>query len=155
MDKLLHGDSLEVLKTLEDESVDLLCTDLQVGKAGEYLVCADLILRGLVAYPSEQGLPYDVVADIHGRLLKIQVKTTRKTGPVPQRKNHTAAYKFNINRCGKGGKKGYSEDDFDLMALVALDTKTVAYLPKHLVRKTLYVNPQKFSELTFEVATSL
>ena len=37
--------------------------DLQIGKAGEYLVCADLILRGFVAYPSEQGLPYDIVLD--------------------------------------------------------------------------------------------
>lgn len=29
--KILHGDSLEVLKTLEDESVDLLCTDPPYG----------------------------------------------------------------------------------------------------------------------------
>jgi len=35
--------------------------DMQVGKAGEYLVCADLISKGYVAYLSEQGLPYDVV----------------------------------------------------------------------------------------------
>ncbi len=36
-------------------------SELAVGKAGEYLVCADLILRGHVAFPSEQGLPYDIV----------------------------------------------------------------------------------------------
>ena len=38
--------------------------ELQKGKAGEYLVCADLILKGFVAFISEQGLPYDVVLDI-------------------------------------------------------------------------------------------
>ena len=32
---------------------------LQIGKAGEYLVCADLIMKGFIAFPSEQGLPYD------------------------------------------------------------------------------------------------
>jgi hypothetical protein len=26
--------------------------DMQIGKAGEYLVCADLIMRGYIAYPS-------------------------------------------------------------------------------------------------------
>ena len=40
-----------------------LSDDLQVGKAGEYLVCFDLIMKGFVAYPSEQGLPYDLVLD--------------------------------------------------------------------------------------------
>ena len=29
-------------------------SDLQIGKAGEYIVCADLILKGFVAFPSEQ-----------------------------------------------------------------------------------------------------
>jgi len=43
--------------------------ELQIGKAGEYLVCADLILKGFIAYPSEQGLPYDVFLDIDGKLI--------------------------------------------------------------------------------------
>jgi hypothetical protein len=46
---------------------------LQIGKAGEYLVCADLILKGFVSFPSEQGLPYDVLLDTGEKLLKIQV----------------------------------------------------------------------------------
>ena len=32
---------------------------LQIGKAGEYLVCADLIMKGFIAFPSEQGLSFD------------------------------------------------------------------------------------------------
>ena len=51
---------------------------LQIGKAGEYLVCADLIMKGFIAFPSEQGLPYDVLLDNGKKLLKVQVKTTEK-----------------------------------------------------------------------------
>ena len=35
--------------------------DLELGKAAEHLVVADLILSGYRAYLTEQGLPYDVV----------------------------------------------------------------------------------------------
>jgi hypothetical protein len=112
-------------------------SDLAAGKAGEYLVCADLILRGHVAFPSEQGLPYDVVADIGGGLLKIQVKTTRTTRPVPQRASQIAAYLFHIKRCGKGGKKTYLDSDADIFALVALDTRCVAYLRASDAKRTM------------------
>ena len=50
---------------------------LQIGKAGEYLVCADLIMKGFIAFPSEQGLPYDVLVDNGEKLLKVQVKTPK------------------------------------------------------------------------------
>ena len=78
--------------------------DLQAGKVGEYLVCADLILKGYVAFPSEQGLPFDVVLSANNRLYKIQVKTTRQPMPVPQRKNRTEKYLFHIRRCQKPQK---------------------------------------------------
>ena len=52
--------------------------ELQIGKAGEYLVCADLIIKGFVAYPSEQGLPYDIVLDNGKKMLRVQVKTCEK-----------------------------------------------------------------------------
>ena len=76
-------------------------SDMQIGKAGEYLVCAELIMMGFIAYPSEQGLPYDIVMDFEGTLLKVQVKTTRGLMNVLQRKNPIKAYQFNIKRCGK------------------------------------------------------
>jgi hypothetical protein len=124
--------------------------DLQIGKAGEYMVCADLILKGHIAFPSEQGLPYDVVADINGKLIKIQVKTTRTFRPIPQRKQYTPAYLFHIKRCGKGGGKTYQEKDFDIMALVALDTKIIGYLNIKDCKRTLHIRPDKLQELTLE-----
>lgn len=112
-------------------------TDLAAGKAGEYLVCADLILKGHVAFPSEQGLPYDVVADICGRLYRVQVKTTRGLRAVPQRRDYMTGYLFHVGKCGKGGFKSYGESDADLFALVALDTKTISYLPAAEIKRTM------------------
>jgi hypothetical protein len=111
--------------------------ELQTGKAGEYLVCADLILAGYVAYPSEQGLPYDVVLDINGSLLKVQVKTTEKPRNVPQRTKESFAYIFNIKRNGKGNKQRYKKNDVDIFALVALDSRIIAYLPNKELKTTM------------------
>lgn len=112
-------------------------SDLAAGKVGEYLVCADLILRGYTAFPSEQGLPYDVVADIGGRLFKVQVKTTRAPRAIPQRKEHTTGYLFHVGKCGKGGVKQYSDADVDLFALVALDDRVIGYMSPSNVRRTM------------------
>jgi len=112
--------------------------DLQIGKAGEYMVCADLILSGFVAFLSEQGLSFDVVMNYNGKLLKIQVKTTRQTRNTPQRKTDIPVYIFNIGRNGKGNKRKYYESNqVDLFALVALDTKTIAYIPNSNIRTTM------------------
>ena len=105
-------------------------TDLQIGKAGEYLVCADLILQGHIAFPSEQGLPFDVVLNHSGKLLKVQVKTTRSPKHIPQRKSDIPAYIFHIGINGKGAsRKKYDSKQVDIFALVALDSQRIAYLP--------------------------
>lgn len=101
---------------------------LQIGKAGEYLTCADLILKGFVAFPSEQGLPFDVVMDNGKKLLRVQVKTTLKPKVIPQRSSDSVAYIFNIKRHGKNGIQRYGNNDIDLFALVCLDTMKVGYL---------------------------
>ena len=102
--------------------------ELQIGKAGEYMVCADLILKGFVAFPSEQGLPYDVLMDTGERIFRVQVKTTTAPRVVPQRSKPSQAYVFNIKRAGKNGKTRYSTKEIDIFALVCLDTKQVGYL---------------------------
>ena len=115
--------------------------DLQAGKAGEYLVCADLILKGYVAFPSEQGLSFDVVL-VGDKLYKLQVKTTRKLASVPQRKNRTDKYLFHVRRCGKGGRRSYNKGEVDIFALVALDTKTIGYLKASDTKQTMFFLPE-------------
>jgi hypothetical protein len=111
--------------------------ELQIGKAGEYIVCADLIIKGFIAYLSEQGLPYDVVIDNGKRLLKCQVKTTSLPRKIPQRNKDTFAYIFNIKRHGKNNIKKYLEGDVDLFALVELETRTVGYLTNANMPETI------------------
>jgi hypothetical protein len=116
---------------------------LEVGKAAEHLVCADLILAGYRAFLSDQGLPYDVVVDAGRRLVRIQVKSTIK----PKNANTAGrspnwVYHFHARRRGKGAKgERLSEAHCDLLAFVALDIRTVAYLPVRDVGQTVSLFP--------------
>lgn len=101
---------------------------LEIGKAAEHLVCADLILNGYRAYLSDQGLPYDLVIDLDSKLLRVQVKATYAPSPVPEI-NHTPKYKWHVKRIGKNGSRKIVGDEFDILALVALDVRKIAYIP--------------------------
>lgn len=111
---------------------------LEVGKAGEHLVCADLIMKGYKAYLTDQGLSYDVIVDINNTLLRIQVKTTLHSSFIPQRKQNYKSYKFNCRRCGKGGRKEYSNEDVDIVAFVCIEDNLIGYLKIEDVRSTMY-----------------
>lgn len=137
--RLIVGDALEVLKGLEPGSVDAVVTDLTAGIAGEHLVCADLLLQGFRAFLADQNCPYDVAVDIGSRLVRIQVKATRCKRAVPQRTNHRDAYQWHVRRAGKAGRRHYADGEFDLLALVALDVRRVAYLPPSRIRKTIHI----------------
>lgn len=113
--------------------------ELQIGKAGEYIVCADLIMMGLVAYPSEQGLPYDVVIDTGNKLLKCQVKTTSAPRKVPQRKTDSVAYIFNVKRHGKKNANRYTDLEVDIFALVELQNRSVIYIKNNEMPDTLNI----------------
>ena len=101
--------------------------EMEVGRAGEHLVMADLLLDGWVAYPTSQGVPYDIVVDLGGQMIRVQVKST-KMPKTPQSMNRgTPLYVFHTRRAGKKGRRRYSTDDFDVLALVALDRRLIAY----------------------------
>lgn len=101
---------------------------LEVGKAAEHLVCADLILQGYHAFLSDQGLPYDVIADDGKRLIKIQVKSTFRPKHLAEIK-YTKKYLWHVRRAGKGSKRMIAGDEFHILALVALDIRQIAYMP--------------------------
>jgi hypothetical protein len=117
------------LPTNDFERLDVECSDdLEVGKAVEHLVCADLIMSGYRAFLSDQGLPYDILVDIDGTLLRVQVKSTRRPRNHDPRTRTTPGYLFHLRRAGKGGRRRYPDNAFDLYALVALDRQAIAYL---------------------------
>jgi hypothetical protein len=102
--------------------------DLELGKAAEHLVCADLILSGYRAFLSDQGLPYDVLVDVAGRFVRIQVKATRGPKNPDPRTRASKGYFFHLRRAGKRGRRPYPADAFDIYALVAMDRRAIAYL---------------------------
>ena len=108
-------------------------SELQIGKAGEHLVCCDLIMQGYLAFLADQGVPYDVIVDIGGRALRIQVKTTQRLVTYGKSKN---VYRFGTRKA-KGSRARTNIEDIDLFAFVVLDTKTIAYwTAKQTIGKT-------------------
>lgn len=97
---------------------------LLVGLASEHLVISDLAKAGIVSFPTPHLLPYDLVADISGRLYRIQVKAT--TGLTSPRDGRLPAYRFRIHR-GQGHSHRYKPDDFDLCAFVSFASGEIAY----------------------------
>lgn len=102
-----------------------LSKELQIGKAGEHLVCYDLILQGYNAFLADQGLPFDVLIEKDGSLLKVQVKTTTKLISPGKSQN---IYRFGTRRA-KGQKTRTRKAEVDFFAFVATDISKIAYIP--------------------------
>lgn len=103
-------------------------TELNIGKAGEHLVIADLLLKGYPAALAGWGSKYDILVETPEKIIKVQVKTTNGMKR-PDKRSVVPVYFFHTKRTGKGGKKHYQKGDFDCYAFVGLDTKAVFYLP--------------------------
>lgn len=101
-----------------------LSKELQLGKAGEHLVCFDLISQGISAFLSDQGLPYDVLLDIAGVVKRVQVKTCSRAGDYGKSKN---VYRFSL-RSAKGANRAIKATNLDYVAFVFLDIKSVQYI---------------------------
>lgn len=116
---------------------------LEIGKAGEHLVCADLILQGYRAFLSDQGLPYDVLVDHDGRLYRVQVKSSLKPKNANAKgRSPNLVYVFNVRRRGRDGiGERLTADHCDIVACVALDERLVAYFPQGEVAQTLSLFP--------------
>lgn len=102
-----------------------LSKELQLGKAGEHLVCFDLISQGHNAFLADQGLPYDVLVDLGGKIKRIQVKTCSQVGDYGKSKN---VYRFSL-RSAKGANRAIRADKVDYIAFVFFDIKRVQYIP--------------------------
>jgi hypothetical protein len=101
----------------------MISNELQIGKAGEYFVCYDLLKNGYNAYLTDAGLNYDILLDYNSKLFRIQVKTTTHEISTSKSKN---IYRFGL-RNGKKGNKSY-KTEIDIIAFVALDIQEIAYM---------------------------
>lgn len=98
-------------------------TQLELGRCGEYYAVFSLIKQGFAAFLSDQGLSYDVVVDVEGRLLRGQVKATRSRSDYGKSKD---VYRFST-RSGKGSNRKASVEDCDFYALVCVEDEKVAF----------------------------
>jgi hypothetical protein len=91
---------------------------VQIGKAGEFLVCSVLELLGhQTAICNGQGFDL-LMFDDDGETYRVEVKSARSK--INQR------YKF-ATSTGSASKKLLSPDDCDIVALVALDEKMIIF----------------------------
>lgn len=103
---------------------------LEIGRASEHLVVADLITQGFRAFLTDQGLPYDVIVDVNGLLRRVQVKAACFARDANCKgRSKRICYNWFVRRQGKGGRKRLSDSTCDIIALVALDVRRVAYVP--------------------------
>lgn len=108
--------------------------NLELGRAGEYLAVFWLIRQGFQAFLSDQGLPYDIVVDVKGTLLRGQVKTT--TGHKDHGKSKNCL-RFST-RSGKGTRRVRECGEADFYVFVSLNDALVGFL-----HETEMVNPSK------------
>lgn len=110
---------------------DGLSSSLQVSKAAEHLVCAELLMRGWNAFLADAGLPYDVVVDIGGgRICRVQVKSTTR---MYEHADGLPHYRFAIRRA-RTGTRAVAADSCDYLAFVALDRRLIGFLAVANVR---------------------
>jgi hypothetical protein len=120
------------IRRSQAKRADGLSSTLQVAKAAEHLVCADLILQGWNAMIADAGQPYDIVVDLgDGRFSRVQVKCTTR---MYERAGCFPVYRFALRR-SRTGDRAITLDGADMLALVALDRKLIAWIHVETLRR--------------------
>lgn len=110
-------------------------TNSLLGRAGELLVCLDFIKTGYAAaLESFPNSPCDVIADINGKFLRIQVKSTAKPRVYTERRKHWTGYEFKWTQ-----RANAHYHEIDILAFVAFDLGVVYY------RKASDIGTNRFS----------
>lgn len=107
----------------------------QIGMVSEMMVMKSFFMAGHSAFVATPHLPYDLVADVDGLLIKVQVKCV--TGPTKRMiSSANRPYLFNLLRKTQNGRRfRYKPTDFDIFAFVALDIEQIAFIPSTRVLK--------------------
>lgn len=83
-----------------------------------------------VAIPRNGSLPYDMIADVAGKLFKVQIKSTSSTDG----KMRIKVQRTRVRADGTKVYKGYDKEDFDWLAVHDMTTdKCFMFGPEHFV----------------------
>ena len=101
----------------------------QKGSLGEHAVICDLLSRQHhVSMPVGDYLPYDLIADINGELLKVQVKSATENNNVCKIYNKKSKVVQGTWQTVK-----YKHNSYDLLALYNLTRGIVVYVPHDII----------------------
>jgi hypothetical protein len=109
------------------------------------------MIRGVSVTVAAEGLPYDLLADIGGKIVRVQVKTAS----CPRDRG---LYCYDL-KCGshkaEKGSAGYHPGEIDMFAVVAADIRKVAFVhvDEAATRRTLKLRPIDFLSLDVTSAT--
>jgi hypothetical protein len=112
----------------------------RLSKVGEFLAAAELTAQGFDVTVAGEKLPYDLIADRNGRLVKVQVKAASYS---PE-----WGYRFCTHRCshkGAGRSRAYTAGDVDLFAFVAVDIRALVFMPAANVIDASYMELSRAS----------
>lgn len=118
------------------------------GAIGEYICALRLLKMGVQCRIVNMGTS-DIIAELDGRIYRIQVKSSQLK-PRYETERSSSGYQFITS---KGGKKTrLTEDDCDIVAMVALDLENIWFSPIHKAAKQISkrIHPSKFCEDTIE-----
>ena len=125
---------------------------LELGQSGEMFVTYKLSRVGEVVVQMPQNSRYDLIV-MRDEPVRIQVKAAR------QPSNGRGSYQFQTARGGiyqkhtkTRVKKLYTEGDYDLLAVVALDIERVLFLPPEWEKETRRIKRAAFEEQSAELS---
>lgn len=101
----------------------MISNNLELGKSGEHYALYELISQGYISFLSDQGLPYDIVVDVGGEILKGQVKSTFGHSDYGKSKN---CLRFGT-RSGKKTVRSANADLCDFYVFVSISDKTASF----------------------------
>ena len=107
----------------------------KAGATAEMLVQIDLTRFGLNVSKAGDGLPYDILAEKNGKVLRIQVKSTHQL-------KTKSSFAF---RTSRRGDKTYNKDEADIFALVNPDGFIIYKRLEEHNPANIYIKKEKFN----------
>jgi hypothetical protein len=101
--------------------------------ASEELVTMDLLLKGIMVLKPITDIieNYDLLAEREGAFYKIQVKSAKEVN---------GRMLVDIRRSSKARNRQYKDDAYDVLAIVNLQKRQVAYIPKERMTAKASIN---------------